>query len=146
MGEGGAGRLSGQRFPWGNTISEEQANYHSESGYPYDLSNPGYNPTFDDGFWPFTSPAGYFAPNGYGLYDMAGNVWNWCWDLFGDYTSDPQIDPRGPMSGQYGSIRVIRGGSYVDRAFYCRTAARYDFTPDYSDYFLGFRAVLPAAQ
>ena len=57
------GGLSGQRFPWGNTISESQANYYSEgtSYYTYDLSNTGWNPTFATGSYPYTSPVGYLC-------------------------------------------------------------------------------------
>ena len=67
------GGLSGQRFPWGNTISESQANYLGSVG-GYDLGPSGYNTNFDMGATPYTSPVGYFAPNAYGLYDMAGNI------------------------------------------------------------------------
>jgi formylglycine-generating enzyme required for sulfatase activity len=141
------GGLSGQRFPWGNTISESQANYYSYNGYSYDLSNTGYNPTFATGNYPYTSPVNYFAPNGYGLYDMAGNVWQWCWDLYGGYSSGSQTDPRGPTAGQYGSGRVFRGGSWDDYAINCRAAVRYDGGyPAYDDYGFGFRSVLPPGQ
>jgi formylglycine-generating enzyme required for sulfatase activity len=141
------GGASGQRFPWGNTISWSQANYYADpSGYAYDV-NPtsGYDPTFNAGVHPFTSPVGYFAPNGYGLYDMAGNVWQWCWDWYGSYGSASQTDPRGPSSG---SDRVARGGGYDGIAFSCRTAFR-----DGSDrptgsiyYDVGFRSVLSPGQ
>ena len=135
------GGLSGQRFPWGNTISESQANYYSTgtSYYTYDLSNTGFNTTFATGGYPYTSPVGYFASNGYGLYDMAGNVWQWCWDWYGTYGSGS--DPRGPISG---SFRVFRGGCWFFDAFGCRAADRVIDDPSYGDYDLGFRSVLPS--
>jgi formylglycine-generating enzyme required for sulfatase activity len=145
------GGASGQRFPWGNTISWSQANYYayplSAGGYAYDV-NPtsGDDPTFNDGVSPFTSPVGYFAPNGYGLYDMAGNVWEWCWDWYGTPYAGGS-DPHGPASG---SDRVYRGGGWAYRAFNCRTADRDYFNPTYisHDYifYFGFRSVLPAGQ
>ena len=107
------GGLSGQRFPWGNTISESQANYYADpnppnpSGYAYDLGPyTGYNTNFDTGELPYTSPVGYFAPNGYGLYDMAGNVCEWCWDWYAGPpypAGSPYLggtDPRGPVLGR----------------------------------------------
>ena len=143
------GGASGQRFPWGNTISWSQANYVADplsaGGYAYDV-NPtsGYVPAFNDGVYPYTSPVGYFAANGYGLYDMAGNVWQWCWDWYGSYSSGSQSDPRGPPSG---SGRVIRGGGWGSGAFYCRAAYRgYDFYPPGSYDSFRFRSVLPPGQ
>jgi formylglycine-generating enzyme required for sulfatase activity len=76
------GGASGQRFPWGNTISWSQANYYGDplsvlipGGYAYDFATDNtYDPTFATGANPYTSPVGYFAPNGYGLYDMGGKV------------------------------------------------------------------------
>jgi formylglycine-generating enzyme required for sulfatase activity len=144
------GGASGQRFPWGNTISWSQANYCSFwSGgapyYPYDVNaTSGYDTMFNDGVYPYTSPVGYFAANGYGLYDMAGNVWQWCWDWYGSYSSGSLTDPRGPASGSY---RVFRGGGWDDYAIICRSAFRYYyFNPTYSGSRLGFRSVLPAGQ
>jgi formylglycine-generating enzyme required for sulfatase activity len=132
------GGASGHRFPWSNvdTITHSQANYYSSSSFAYDISpTQGYNPTFNDGVYPYTSPVGYFPANGYGLYDMAGNVYQWCWDLGGAYSSGAQSDPRGPASGSY---RVLRGGDWDRNANYCRSASRYDG--------IGFRSVLPSGQ
>jgi formylglycine-generating enzyme required for sulfatase activity len=142
------GGLSGQRFPWGNTISWSQANYYgyplslTPGGYAYDYATSiGYDPTFATGSY-YTSPVGYFAPNGYGLYDMAGNLWQWCWDWYGSYGSASQTDPRGAASGSY---RVVRGGGYYDDAIDCRTAVRNGGPADYNTG-IGFRSVLPPGQ
>ncbi len=84
-------------YPWSDseTIDHSRANYN-------------WHPLFNAG----TSPVGYFAPNGYGLYDMAGNVFENCWDWYGRYyyTNAPAIDPRGPSSGDF-HVRLTRGGS-----------------------------------
>jgi formylglycine-generating enzyme required for sulfatase activity len=142
------GGASGQRFPWGNTISWSQANYYAyppvAGGYAYDV-NPtsGYHPTFDDGVVPYTSPVGYFAANGYGLYDMAGNVWQWCWDWYGSYSSSSQTDPCGPTSG---SDRVLRGGGWGFSAIDCRAAGRGYYSPTGGYDLMGFRSVLPSGQ
>jgi formylglycine-generating enzyme required for sulfatase activity len=126
------GGLSGQRFPWGDTISESQANYYSfwSAGVPicsYDVNSySGPNALFDTGSEPWTSPVGYFAPNGYGLYDMAGNVWEWCWDWYGyrvPYGQPTTTNPTGPASSAYGD-RVLRGGTWADTASDARCALR----------------------
>ncbi len=84
-------------------------------------------------------PVGTKKPNELGIYDMSGNVWEWCEDRYGDYNSSQQTNPKGPDEG---SCRVLRGGSYCDSARYCRVSRRNYNTPDYSRYGLGLRLAL----
>lgn len=142
------GGLSGQRFPWGDTISQSQANYDGTTNrFSYDLGPDGWNPIGVIGGWPYTSPVGSFPANDYGLFDMAGNVEAWCWDWYEvpPYsTGSPYLsgqDPHGPASGSW---RVCRGGSWGggNRAGGCRCASRYGFGPPYDAIvFFGFRCV-----
>ena len=137
------GRASGHRFPWSNmeTITHSQANYNSSMSYAYDVSpTRGLHPTFNDGVEPHTSPVGYFAPNGYGLYDMAGNVAELCWDWSGSYSSGSQTDPRGPSTGE---LRGNRGASCDSVAEHCRSVRRGSFYPSDGLNPIGFRSVLP---
>ncbi len=145
------GGVAGQRYPWGNTISHSQANYYSYwSGgrhyYLYDVSpTAGYHPDYDNDPGPYTSPVGSFAANTYGLYDMAGNVWEWCWDWYGSYSNGSQNNPRGPSSGL---DRVFRGGSWNFESYdrYCRVSLRNRLRPNDGDYGIGFRCVLSSFQ
>jgi len=117
--------LSAKRFPWSDpNISHSRANYYASPGsYPYD-ENPtsGYHPDYND-VKPYTAPVGSFSANGYGLYDMAGNVFEWCNDWYSSdyYDTSPYDNPKGPASGTY---RVVRGGCWSRIARYCRVASR----------------------
>ena len=129
------GGASGHRFPWSNadTITHSQANYYSADSLSYDLSpTRGYHPTFNDGVLPYTSPVGYFPANGYGLYDMAGNVMEWTSSLYCPYKNF--ICLRGQRA------RVLRGGHcFDDNPASVRGAFRHGALPNESDENLGFR-------
>ena len=131
------GGVSGQRFPWGDTITHVQANYSSSASYAYDVSTTrGNHPTYATGGQPYTSPVGVFAANGYGLSDMVGNVYEWTWDWYGSYGSGAVSDPRGAASG---TNRVYRGGGWSGEAGYARSAYRYGSNADFRYYNFGFR-------
>ena len=83
-----------------------------------------------------TTPVGSFAPNNLGLFDMSGNVWEWCSDRYGDYSSGNQTNPTGPASGVY---RIARGCGCSNDAQHCRVAYRHNATPTARYSTLGFR-------
>ena len=139
------GGLSGKRFPWGDTISNDDANYRANgSRSSYDVSTyttDTYHPDYDNGATPYTAPVGSFAANDYGLYDTAGNLREWCNDRYDGsyYSNSPGSDPTGPTTG---SKRVRRGGGWLDIASNCRVAHRGNLNPASRNHNCGFRLVL----
>lgn len=134
------GGLVQKPFPWGD--DREPGGKHMMNVWQ------GVFPTINteaDGYYG-TAPAKTYRPNGFGLYNMTGNVWEWCSDWFDPdyYQTSPAIDPVGPSAGER---KVIRGGSYLCHESYCnryRTDARFSNTPDSATTNCGFRCVISA--
>ena len=119
------GGLTGRRYPWGDKISYNDARYDRIGGKDS---------------WCITAFVGSFAPNGYGLYDMIGNVSEWCADWYDEdyYKSSPERNPKGPRSGKY---RVVRGGAWDSNEDELRISNRSAPAPEYSSPNIGFRCV-----
>jgi formylglycine-generating enzyme required for sulfatase activity len=124
------GGVNDKRFPGdSDTISHNEANFRNAGNESYQSGTTGYHQSYAVSSQPFTSPVGAFPANGYGLYDVTGNVYEWCWDLYGASTYvNGTTDPRGASSG---TGRVRRGGSWIDIAFYGRIAFRAGSAPSY---------------
>ena len=128
---------AGATFPWGDDL--EPGGVHMMNVFQGTFPN---NNTAADGF-AGTAPVDAYTPNDYGLFNMTGNVWEWCADWFDQsyYSRSPRQNPSGSGSGTH---RVMRGGSYLCHESYChryRVAARSASTPDSSTGNLGFRVV-----
>ena len=131
----------GRPFPWGHEIKAGNANYYSSHdlfekivGRLGDTSPVGfYNGKTYDGYETLDSPSPY------GLYDMAGNVWEWCEDWFSEYSAQDQVDPKGPANGE---TKVFRGGEWFNPPQNCRSAYRGKFAPKSWLYFGGLRLVM----
>jgi sulfatase modifying factor 1 len=117
-------------FSFGENISPEQVNY--DGNQPYTNGTKGL-------YREKTIPIKSLPPNPWGLYEMHGNVWEWCADWYGDYEAGPVVDPTGPAQG---SLRVVRGGSWVSLGWRVRSAYRFSFDPADRDISIGFRLTL----
>ncbi|SKA94735.1 Formylglycine-generating enzyme, required for sulfatase activity, contains SUMF1/FGE domain [Sporosarcina newyorkensis] len=130
------GGLEQKRFPWGDELTPKGEYRCNIWQGEFSISN-----TVEDGYLG-TAPVDAYAPNGYGLYNMSGNVWEWCQDWFSPYHVKGQNrNPAGPASG---TTKSMRGGSYLCHESYCnryRIAARTSNTMDSSSGNLGFRCV-----
>ena len=136
-----AARGGGKEIKYAGTSNEEEL-YRYANFCDKNCENKRKTDSQNDGFRN-TAPVGRYKPNGLGLYDMSGNVWEWCQDWYaGDYyKKSPVKNPEGPDTG---SNRVTRGGSWNSYATrYCRSSYRNDYDPSYENSRLGFRLVLP---
>ena len=134
--------LTGQNFRLPTEAEWEFAcrGGNNSRGYKYSGSNYIDNVAWYDGnSGDKTHPVGTKAPNELGIYDMTGNVWEWCADWYGDYSSGAQINPKGPYDG---SIRVYRGGGWSGGVSRCRSSNRDDRRPSGRSFFLGLRLAL----
>ena len=120
-------------FHFGNELNGTQAN--CDGNNPYGTTKKG--PYLEK-----TSPVGSYPANAWGLYDMHGNVWEWCQDWYGDYPKQSVTDPRGP---EVGSICVLRGGGWSFVAAFCRSARRSGFDPSDRISWRGFRLALSSS-
>lgn len=133
------GGLAGARYPWGDELTPGGVHHCNIWQGNFPLTN-----TREDGYLA-TAPARSFPPNGFGLFNMAGNVWEWCTDWFTPTRQEHGAqNPAGPPTG---TARVIRGGSYLCHESYCnryRIAARSHNTPESATGHMGFRCVVDA--
>lgn len=129
-------------FYYGRTLRGWMANFCGYYGYDA-ASGQFFDWNPNAVYLQKTTTVGSYQPNAWGLYDMHGNLWEWCQDLYGDYPAGSVTDPQGPPSG---SGYVTRGGSWGSYGVDCRSARRGTYYKSGSDYNVGFRIVLAPGQ
>ena len=130
------GGLDSAKYPWGNSEPNNQSANFSDTNTTFEWRSSSVN----DGFT-FTSPVKSFSPNGYGLFDMAGNVWEWCADWYDTFYYAKGED-KNPTGAETGERRVLRGGAWYRASHSLRTAERVSDYPDSSLNVVGFRCAM----
>jgi formylglycine-generating enzyme required for sulfatase activity len=132
------GGLSGKKYPWGDEEPDDtRANFADKN-----VEMSWANRSVDDGH-AYPAPVGSYQSNGYGLYDMSGNVWEWCADWYDEayYSQSPKRNPKGPLSGRH---RVLKGGSWYRASHTLRCAERVSDVPESRLNVTGFRCAKDA--
>ncbi|WP_294400456.1 SUMF1/EgtB/PvdO family nonheme iron enzyme [Prosthecobacter sp.] len=135
------GGLAEKRFPWGNEVTHDQANYHGSPLIEYDKSQHEGTAAALMSSPPYTAAVGRFQPNGFGLYDMAGNVAEWCWDFYDPSYGTPRSVLDNPHGPDKGKNCVVRGGSWRHTAADARCASRFSLPGELTATYVGFRVV-----
>ena len=131
-------------FHYGNVLRSGMARFNGNGEYPPCGDSPWFCDNPAGTYLRRTTLVGSYAPNAWGVYDMHGNVWEWCQDWSSESLPGGEVtDPKGPDTGTY---RVIRGGSWYHYANGCRSALRYKYHPSSRNLDLGFRVVLAPGQ
>jgi formylglycine-generating enzyme required for sulfatase activity len=127
-------------FHFGDTITTDLANYRGTDHEEYQWSG-SYGQGSKGIYRQENTPVDSYPPNAFGLYDMHGNVWEWCQDDYFDNYDVTPIDGSAWVPEENSGLKILRGGSWLNDPRYCRSAIRYNLNPGYRSYIVGFRVV-----